>query len=182
MVTAAPELELPLVDLTAAGDQQWREAELTRLLKQEALRGFDLSAGAPVRALVVRLGEEEHALGVTAHHIISDGWSMGVLIRELVALYGAFSSGQGEEAAGLADLEVQYGDFAVWQRNWLRGPALDASFSYWRERLAGLAPFELNTDVARPSATTRQGGVVRHSLSSDLTGRLRELSRSEGAT
>ena len=104
-------------DLSLLGEEE-REAELRRLAAEEAKRPFDLAVGPLVRARLWRLGEEEHALLLTMHHIVSDGWSLGILTRELAALYGAFRAGC---PSPLPDLSIQYADFASWQRDWLTG-------------------------------------------------------------
>ncbi|MBV9108491.1 MAG: amino acid adenylation domain-containing protein, partial [Gemmatimonadetes bacterium] len=132
------------------------------------------------RAALLRLDAADHVLLVGMHHIVSDGWSMGVLYRELSALYAAYREG-GESP--LAELPVQYADYAVWQREQLAGEVLDRQLSYWRERLAG-APelLELPTDHPRPAVQTHRGASVPVELSPELLERLQALGRSEGAT
>ncbi|HEX9938624.1 MAG TPA: amino acid adenylation domain-containing protein, partial [Longimicrobium sp.] len=170
---------LPVDDLSglAAAD---REVALRQRAGEEARRVFDLSAGPLFRAALLRLGEEDHVLLLSMHHIVSDGWSMGVLLRELSALYAAYREGR---ESPLAELAVQYADYAVWQREQLEGEALDRQLSYWRERLAG-APelLELPTDRPRPPVRTYRGATVPVNLSPELLERLQALGRSEGAT
>ncbi|HEX2079726.1 MAG TPA: amino acid adenylation domain-containing protein, partial [Longimicrobium sp.] len=170
---------VPVEDLSALGEAD-REAALRRRAGEEARRAFDLSAGPLFRAALLRLGGEEHVLLLSMHHIVSDGWSMGVLFRELSALYEAYREG-GESP--LAELGVQYADYAVWQREQLRGELLERQLSYWKERLAG-APelLDLPTDHPRPAVQTFRGAHERIELPGELLERLRTLSRSEGAT
>jgi len=139
---------LPLVDLTALSGAA-REAESRRLAQEEADLPFDLQRGPLLRAVLLRLGGSEHALLLTLHHIVADGWSLGVLVRDITALYSR---------AALPELPVQYADFAVWQRGWLTGDVLERQVSYWRERLAGApAQLDLPTDRPRPAAQTYRG-------------------------
>src|SRR6185295_948059 len=110
---------------------------------------FNLTAAPLWRGLLLRLSDEEHVLLLTMHHIISDGWSMGVLVKEVVALYAAFSA---ERASPLEDLSVQYADYAMWQRERLSGAVLDEQLQYWRTQLVGAPPvLELPADHARPA-------------------------------
>jgi amino acid adenylation domain-containing protein len=158
-----------------------REAEVQReLIAESTERPFDLSAGPLFRASLLRLGAQEHVLVLGQHHIVSDGWSMGVLYRELSALYEAYRQGR---ASPLPELRVQYADFAVWQREQLEGAALERQLSYWRERLAG-APelLELPTDHPRPPVQTYRGATLPVDLSAELLERLQALGRGEGAT
>ncbi|HEU0052101.1 MAG TPA: condensation domain-containing protein, partial [Longimicrobium sp.] len=168
---------LAVEDLSELSD---REAAVRRRAGEEAARPFDISAGPLFRAILLRLGEEEHVLLLSMHHIVSDGWSMGVLFRELSALYAAYREGR---ESPLADLPVQYADYAVWQREQLEGEVLDRQLSYWKERLAG-APelLGLPTDHSRPAVRTYRGASVPVKLSLDLLERLQRLGRSEGAT
>jgi len=178
VIAAAAHLELPLTDLSAGAPAE-REAEARRLTDAEARRPFDLARGPLVRARLLRLGPEEHVLLLTMHHIVSDGWSLGVLCRELSALYAAAVAGA---EARPAEPAVQYGDFAVWQRRRLREGALESQWRYWEERLRGLEPLELPADRARPARQTFGGEAVTVTLPDDLHQALRRLSRREGAT
>ncbi|MEP6918781.1 MAG: condensation domain-containing protein, partial [Acidobacteriota bacterium] len=138
-------IALPVVSLEAwpaAG----REAEVTRLARAEAQRPFDLTVAPLLRVSLLRLGPQEHVLLLTLHHIVSDGWSMGILLREIGALYQATVAGR---PAALPALPIQYADFARWQRAWLQGAVLDAELGYWRQQLAG-APGVLDLPIARP--------------------------------
>ncbi|HEU4559708.1 MAG TPA: condensation domain-containing protein, partial [Longimicrobium sp.] len=170
---------LPVEDLSGLSEVD-REAEVRRRAAAEAARPFGLSRGPLFRATVLRLGGEDHALLLSMHHAVSDAWSLGVLFRELATLYEAYLAG-GESP--LADLVVQYADYAVWQREQLEGEVLDRQLSYWTEQLAG-APelLELPTDHPRPPVRTYRGATVPVNFSPELTERLQALGRSEGAT
>jgi amino acid adenylation domain-containing protein len=170
---------LPVEDLSGL-DEADRDAAVGRRVGEEALQPFDLSAGPLFRALLLRLGAEEHVLLLAMHHIVSDAWSMGVLSREFSVLYTAYSEGR---ESPLPELAVQYADYAVWQREQLEGPVLDRQLAYWRERLAG-APelLELPTDHPRPAVQAHRGATVPVELSPELLEGLQALGRSEGAT
>ena len=150
-------IQMPVVELAELPEPQ-REAEAQRLALEEARHPFDLAQGPLFRTQLLRLGSEDHLLLLTLHHIVSDGWSMGVLFRELGVLYEAFTTGT---AAALPELPIQYADYAAWQRDWLQGPVLEAQLSYWRDQFrAELAPLQLPSK--RPSAVTAhsRGGPV----------------------
>ncbi len=157
-----------------------RERELKRLAAAEAQKPFDLAVGPLFRATLVKLTADDHALLFTLHHIISDGWSMGVLVREFAELYAAFSQGK---TAQLPELPIQYADFARWQREWLQGEELERQLSFWKEQLAGFAPvLDLPTDRPRPPMQTFNGAVQSFVLSKQLTAALQQLCRQEGVT
>jgi amino acid adenylation domain-containing protein len=177
----APELHipLPLVDLSDR-DAAEREADVLRCLGEEARHPFDLACSPLLRFLLLRLGEQEHILSLVLHHIVSDGWSTGILMREVAVLYEAFAAGL---PSPLPELPVQFADFAAWQRQWLMGEVLEAQLSYWRERLRGAPPvLELPADHARPPVPSSRGRRQAIALPSALTRMLRELARREGAT
>ncbi len=178
-VVSPPEtFHLPKADL-AALSVDLREAELRRLALRSK-RPFDLSRGPLLRAALLRLGAEEHALLLEMHHIVSDGWSYGVFFRELGVLYGAFHQGR---PSPLPELPIQFGDFAAWQREQLGGSGLDEQLAWWRDRLAGSPPaLELPTDRPRPAVQSHHGSSVERSLPAGLASRLRELSRQEGTS
>ncbi|MEW5931881.1 MAG: condensation domain-containing protein, partial [Gemmatimonadota bacterium] len=168
--------ELDLRDLPEAE----RQARAERLAAEEATRPFDLERGPLLRGTLLRLGEEEHVLLFTLHHIVSDGWSRSVLTREVSAVYAAACRG---ETARLPELAVQYADYAVWQRERLSGDVLDEQLEYWKTRLSGAPPLlEVPTD--RPRAAGLSPAAAQHgfALSPELSSRLRALSRQEGAT
>jgi amino acid adenylation domain-containing protein len=169
----------PLIDLSHMAYAE-REAELRRLASEESGKPFDLTADALLRVVLVRMKEEEHILLVTLHHIVADGWSVGVLFREVVAFYEAKCEGR---EATLAELSIQYADYAGWQREWLRGEVLERQLAYWRRQLADLPPaLNLPTDKPRPAVQTFDGAHESFVLSRALTERLDELCRREGAT
>ncbi|HSK80439.1 MAG TPA: amino acid adenylation domain-containing protein, partial [Thermoanaerobaculia bacterium] len=147
----------PVVDLAGLPGEA-REAEARRLAAEEARTPFDVPRGPHLRARLLRLAEDEHAALFTTHHIVSDGWSMGVLVREIAALYPAFASGQ---PSPLPELPLQYPDFADWQRRYLAGEVLEEQIRFWREALAG-APqvLELPADRPRPAVLTHRGASV----------------------
>ena len=178
-VEAFTPLEIPLVDLSELPAQQ-REAEAKRLCMQEAQKPFNLARDLMLRAKLFRLEQYEHVLFLNRHHIASDGWSWGVLMRELETLYQAFSK---EEPSPLRELPVQYADFAMWQRAWLQGDVLEKQLGYWRKQLDGApASLELTTD-RRPRATPNYcGALLSHDLPESLSLAVGELSRREGIT
>ncbi|HEV2735650.1 MAG TPA: condensation domain-containing protein, partial [Longimicrobiaceae bacterium] len=150
------------------------------LVREEMLRPFDLEAGPLFRVRLARLAPDRHLLLVAMHHAIGDGWSAGVLLRELAALYRAFAAG---EPSPLAELAVRPRDFAVWQRRHLAGAALDAQLAWWRGRLAGAPPtLELPTDRPRPPVPGFRAATLAFALDAELSAGLRALSRREGAT
>jgi len=141
---------------------------------------FDLERGPLLRAHLLRLSGEEHVAVVVMHHIVSDGWSIGVLIRELGALYAAFSQGRPSPLPALA---VQYADYAAWQRGWLQGEVLEKQVSYWKQRLSGApAALELPSDRQRPAVQSYRGAHHGFALPAELTASLNELARGAGAT
>ncbi|HEV2146540.1 MAG TPA: amino acid adenylation domain-containing protein [Longimicrobiaceae bacterium] len=170
---------LPVVDLSGLGGAE-RDALAKRRSAEEASRPFNLSAGPLFRVLLLALSEREHVLLLCMHHIVSDAWSTDVLHQELSALYAVYRDG-GEPA--LPELPVQYADYAVWQREHLRGETLERQLAYWRARLEG-APelLELPTDHPRPPTPSFRGGTVPVEVPGELVERLQALGRSEGAT
>ncbi|HEY9404140.1 MAG TPA: amino acid adenylation domain-containing protein [Pyrinomonadaceae bacterium] len=170
---------LPLADLRGLGEDA-REVEARRLVGSELEAVFDLARAPLLRARLLRLGESEHIVVLVMHHIIGDGWSMGIFVEEVATLYRAFAAGL---PSPLADLNLRYSDYAAWQREWLQGEGLDAQLSYWRGQLKGAPPLlQLPTDYPRPSRQSFRGAAQTRQLGSELTGRLKELSRKEGAT
>src|SRR6185295_5151333 len=171
---------LPVLDLSAlAADRRLKEAR--RLAVSESRRPFDLCRGPLLRIRVVKVEEESHGLLVTLHHMICDGWSQAVLVNELAAFYTARLMGQ---PAALPDLPFQYVDFAYWQRRRLTGDLLEREIGYWRRQLRDLPPtLQLPTDRPRPNETgTPKSGRATLSLTPDLSARLKQFGRSEGAT
>ena len=141
---------------------------------------FDLRTGPLLRVRLIRLAAHEHLLLLTMHHIVCDGWSVGVLVRELSELYTAYTQGL---QSPLAALPFQYADYALWQRDWLQGDVLDTQLGYWKDRLAGApAALSLPTDRTRPAVASYRGTNLAFAVSSETTERLRTLARHEGAT
>jgi amino acid adenylation domain-containing protein len=173
-----PRWPLPLVDLSELAAET-REREARALAGDEARRPFDLAAGPVLRTHLLRMGAGEHLLLLNVHHIAADGWSMGLLVRELGELYGALRKGTPPR---LPELPVGYADFAVWQRQRLRGEVLEREAAWWRERLRGLPALDLPTDRPRPAVQTFRGGEVPVVLDPALSRELVALARQEGAT
>jgi amino acid adenylation domain-containing protein/non-ribosomal peptide synthase protein (TIGR01720 family) len=172
-------LELPLLDISARPAAE-REAEALRLATEEASRPFDLARGPLFRCALLRLAEDEHVLVLNIHHIVCDGWSMGVFTRELAALYAAFGAGQ---PSPLPELAVQCADVAVWEREWLAAGELERRLAYWREQLGPRPPLlALPTDHARPRVHSMRGKHHPFRLDGGLSESLRALARGEGAT
>ena len=169
---------LPVEDLSQLAASE-REDEAQRRSLQEGQRPFDLSRQLPLRTMLLRLDEQDHVLLIMLHHIVSDGWSLGVLVRELTSLYTAFTEGR---PSPLAELPVQYADFARWQRNWLQGDLLEQELSYWRQQLGGCSVLALPTDRPRPAVQTYAGAMQVHTLPADLHQALERLNQSSGVT
>jgi amino acid adenylation domain-containing protein len=172
-------IHLPVVDLRKLPASK-RETEVRRLVTAEAQRPFDLSQGPLLRGTVLRLGDEEHVGLLTMHHIVSDGWSTGILVREVAMLYVAFCAGG---SSPLPELPIQYADFAHWQRQWLQGEVLETQIAYWKEQLAGApALIDLPTDHPRPAVQTFWGAHQSLVLPKHLQEGFKALSRQEGVT
>jgi len=169
--------KLPVVDLQALSSPM---QEARRLFDEESVFSFDPRREPLFRITLLRLAERDHVLLLIMHHLISDGWSLAVFLRELAALYTSFARG---EAASLPELPLQYGDFAAWQRQLLQGETMERQLDYWRRQLAGnLSGLQLPTDYARPPVHTFNGARQSLAISKELTGALQDLSRREGVT
>ena len=156
------------------------EERLRERAAAEAHTPFDLLSGPLIRGQLIRLDESEHVLLVSMHHIVSDGWSLGIFLKELAALYSAFRQGQPDP---LPPLSLQYADYAHWQRQWVSGERLQSQLQYWKQQLAGAPPvLELPLDRARPAVESYAGGRVEVCLEASLARQLRELSRAHGVT
>ncbi|HEX5746349.1 MAG TPA: amino acid adenylation domain-containing protein, partial [Archangium sp.] len=179
VISADGSLLLQVEDLRSLPSAE-REAEAQRRTLAYALRPFDLGRGPVLRALLLRLDEHQHVLVLTMHHIVSDGWSMGVLVREMAALYETFSQGR---PSPLPELPVQYADYSAWQRDWLQGEVLEQQLGWWRQQLAD-APraLELPTDKSRPPVQTHRGATCRVLLPLPLSLAVKSLAQREGAT
>jgi amino acid adenylation domain-containing protein len=175
----AEPIELPVVDLCEVVEEK-REEELGRRVQEEVGGAFDLRRGPLLRAVLIKMREQEHVLVLTMHHVASDGWSLEVLVRELGLLYEAFSHGHDSP---LPELPIQYADYAVWQREWLQGKVLQAQMAYWRKQLAEM-PGVLNLPMIRPrpAVPEYQGASHRFQLSKELVQGLRRVGRKEGVT
>jgi amino acid adenylation domain-containing protein len=172
-------LEMPSIDLSGRPPEE-REAEARRLAAEEAQRPFDLATGPLLRIALLRLDADEFILLFTMHHIISDGWSAGVLIRDLSAIYEAYAAGL---PSPLAELPIQFADFAHWQREWLQGDVLEHRLSYWRRQFGGGLPvLNLPTDRARPPVPTDHGAIQTLVLPAPLSAAIESLGQRESVT
>lgn len=170
---------LPLTDLAHLPPPA-RQDEMKRLIAAEAARRFELESSPPFRTALLRLGVDEHVLLLSLHHILADGWSLGILVRELTVLYESFAT---NGTSPLPALPIQYADFAVWQRQWLQGEVLQKQLDYWRRQFADLPdPLELPTDYPRRAVQSFRGGREYFSLSEKVSKELKELGQREGAT
>src|SRR5215216_4538656 len=172
-------LHLNVMDITHLSEAE-RERLVQNLIHQQTQASFDLKRGPLLRITLVRLRDEEHVLLLAMHHIVSDAWSMGVLISEVVELYEGYAAGREVE---LPALPIQYADFAVWQREWLQGDVLEEQFAYWRQQLGGSLPIlELPTDRPRPVLQTYNGSGLSFPLSPTLSQSLHSFCKAEGVT
>ena len=175
----ASSMEVPVVDLSEVTSSE-REGRVLQLANEESQKAFNLAVGPMIRVRLLRLDSQDHVLLLTTHHIVFDGWSRSVFLRELAALYEAFCSGK---ASPLAELPLQYTDFSVWQNDYVKGEVLQRQVAYWKEKLSGIAStLELPTDYARPAISTFRGGAVTSFLSKGLSTRLRSFSQQHSVT
>jgi len=167
------------IDLSHQARPEQQE-QFHAVFNDETCRPFDLKKGPLLRITLVRMAAEEHALLLAMHHIVTDGWSMNVLVREAVALYAMYSAGL---APGLPPLPIQYADFAVWQRSWLQGEVLEQQLAYWKQHLgAKPAVLELPTDFPRPAVQTYRGASFIFPFSPALSQSLKTFCRAQQAT
>ncbi|MCP6762150.1 MAG: amino acid adenylation domain-containing protein [Fischerella sp. CENA71] len=172
-------VSLSVIDLQHLKEVE-QSVEVKRLANQEAKCPFDLSNDPLLRVTLLRLGAESHVLLLTIHHIVSDGWSMGIFIQELSELYQTFCAGKPSQ---LPELPIQYADFACWQREWLSGEVLETQLNYWKQQLTGAPPLlALPTDRPRPSVQTFQSSSEEFQLNRELTSKLKALSQQSGTT
>ncbi|MGA9767772.1 MAG: amino acid adenylation domain-containing protein, partial [Blastocatellia bacterium] len=177
IVTPAMTLKLDVQDLSSEAE---REAIAFSRASEEAARPFDLARGPLIRVNLLRLAEEDHLLIITLHHIICDGWSLGVLLRELTELYGAYLQ---SKPSPLREPVIQYTDFAHWQREWLQDEVLENQLAYWRKQLGGELPIlDLMTDHPRPVVLTYRGAKQHVEISKEITESLKALSRRQDVT
>ena len=178
MIASNLYLSIPVIDLRIYPETQIH-TEVLRLANEEAKRPFDLERGPLVRATVLRHTDSDYILLLTMHHIISDGWSIGLFFQELTSLYQSCLIGQPSQ---LPELPIQYADFALWQREWLSGEVLDQQIEYWSKQLSDVPVLQLATDRPRPALMSYKGARLPISLPAKLTGQLRALSQREGVT
>ncbi|MEM8722033.1 MAG: aminotransferase class V-fold PLP-dependent enzyme [Cyanobacteria bacterium P01_G01_bin.39] len=179
VIQSEVEFQLGVIDVSHLSPTD-KEAKIKQLVQQDAQSPFDLERDLLLRVKLLKCDVQEHIILFTNHHIVSDGWSVGILVRELVALYQAFSQ---KKPSPLAELAIQYGDFAVWQRQWLQGEVLQTQLSYWLKQLKN-APkvLELPTDHPRPAIQTFRGAKYSFNLSQELSSALNKLSQQQGST
>jgi amino acid adenylation domain-containing protein len=172
-------VKLTVVDLRELPETE-RKAESLRLATEEAQLPFNLSQGPLLRTTLLHLGEEEYSLLLTIHHVVFDGWSISVFMQELSALYEAFTNGK---PSPLAELPIQYADFAYWQRQWLQGEVLETQLAYWKRQLGSNLPvLQLPTDYPRPALQTFRGAQQPVALPETLVKALRTVSQQEGVS
>jgi amino acid adenylation domain-containing protein len=178
VVTPSDRLSLPMIDLQELPEEQQR-LTVQHLSEIEAQRPFDLSRDPLMRSTLLRRKPQKHILLMTMHHIISDGWSMGILYHEMIVLYQALREGA---ASPLSPLPLQYADYAIFQHEWLQGELQQKQMAYWREQLANLTPLNLPLDHPRPPRQTFHGSVLSFTLSPDLVRKIQALCQQEGIT
>jgi amino acid adenylation domain-containing protein len=172
-------VKLEVVDITSWPEAH-REAEARRRISEEAAQPFNLSDGPLLRFKLLKTDDEDHTIALTMHHIISDRWSVGILIKEVSAIYQAFIKGQ---SSPLPELPVQYADYAVWQREWLKGEVLEKEIDYWRQQLGGaLSELRLPVVRQRPAVPSYRGAYHSFRLEPTLSSSLKHLSREQGCT
>ncbi|HEV2992238.1 MAG TPA: amino acid adenylation domain-containing protein, partial [Candidatus Angelobacter sp.] len=165
-------LDVPITDLRSL-PQDRREAEAVKQATEEARTPFDLTKGPLIRARLLQLDTQDFFFLLTIHHIVSDGWSMGIFFQELDVLYTCFATGQ---ASPLRELPIQYADFALWQRGWVKGEVLERQLSYWSERLAGIPTLDLPADRVRPAIPSFRGDICPLTAPLEVMQRLKDLS------
>jgi amino acid adenylation domain-containing protein len=178
VIDSSLHVELPMMELTHLPDQE-REQEAERLALEEVRKPFDLTRGPLLRVKLLRLDREDHVLVLSLHHIISDAWSVGVMVREVSAVYNQLSRG---EALQLPELEIQYADYSAWQRELLRGPELETQLEYWRRKLAGIEPLMLPTDKPQLPMGSQDGALMRFTIPMELMETLTGFARKQSAT
>jgi amino acid adenylation domain-containing protein len=170
--------KIEVIDLSSMSLEE-AEEEAGKRAKEEASAGFDLSRGSLLRIKILRLEAQKYILLYTMHHIVSDAWSMEILNKEVIAFYQAAIAG---DVLTLPELPIQYSDYAIWQREWLQGEALEEMLEYWRRRLSDIEELELPLDHPRPATPSYQGANRRFMIEVETAEKLRELTRREGVT
>jgi len=177
-INKAKELSIDIIDLSSKPEDE-RALEANNIRREENLKPFDLARGPLIRAKLLRLNDKEYLLLVTMHHIVVDGLSIEVMLRELALLYKAFRA---REISPLKDLKIQYADYAAWQRDRLQGEAIEEQIGYWKKQLEDMPILDLTTDYVRGAANIHQGARERFTLSETATRGLKKLGQKEGAT
>jgi amino acid adenylation domain-containing protein len=177
-IAAPAPVTIPVVDLSALAEPQ-RGAESLRRIDDEGRRLFDLERGPLIRLTLLRLAGDEHVLILTEHHLVHDGWTQGVLARDFMRLYEALAAGQ---EPSLPELPLQYADYALWQRDWVKGAARERLVAHWQERLTNLPTLRLPTDRPRPAVQSFRGAEERFEIPAALADQLRALSKRHGTT
>jgi amino acid adenylation domain-containing protein len=178
MITAPGPVRIETVDMSDTAREE-RAGRLRTFIAAETVQPFSLADGPLLRVYLVKLADREHMLLVVVHHAVFDGWSADVMVRDLAALYGQEAAGV---PAGLAELPVQFADYALWERDRLDGGAMEELEGYWRQALDGFETVQFPVDRPRPLVDSFEGGLAQHMTSEELLGGLQELSRQEGAT
>ncbi len=178
VIRPASDVTLPVVALRDVPEIE-QQAALMRIVRDEAQRPFDLKQGPLLRAQIAEVSNTEHVLLLTLHHIVTDGWSQGILVRELAALYQGSTHNQ---PVKLPELPIQYADYAVWQREWLQATVLEQQIDYWRQQLANLSPLDLPTDYSRPPILSYHGAHMPFQIPAALSADLHHLSQQLGST
>ena len=180
IVQPPTDFHIPIVDLRGPGGEAVGDDEIRRVINEASTRSFDLQNGPLLTATLFRVSEADFALHINIHHIVTDGWAMPILWRELEEIYAAFSKGK---PSPLPELTIQYPDYSQWQREWLSGETLQKQIDYWKRHLEG-APhaLEIPTDRPRPAVQTHRGGIHRFVYPASLGERLKALGRTEGAS
>jgi amino acid adenylation domain-containing protein/non-ribosomal peptide synthase protein (TIGR01720 family) len=175
-----PQLSLPIEEIDLSGNEPGlREEEARRLAQAEVERPFDLAQAPLLRTSLIKLAEQDHVLLVTMHHIVSDGWSTGIIVREFMHLYEACLR---RERPSLPEPVIQYADFAAWQRQWLQGAVLEEQLEYWRDQLATVEPLNLPLDHPRTRTLGRKGDLISFQTTKELADNVRQLARQQGVT
>jgi amino acid adenylation domain-containing protein len=171
--------KIPIIDWSKEEEKR-QTLEIAQFIKEEGQRPFDFEKGPLLRVTLLRLKKEEHLLVLTEHHLIHDGWTQGVLLKEFIEIFTAYLEGKEHT---IPELPIQYADFAIWQRNYLQGEILERHLDYWKEKLSGLGPvLELPTDRPRPPVISGEGAMRAFHLSGRLTLQLKDFSRRNGVT
>jgi amino acid adenylation domain-containing protein len=178
-VLEAQRLDMPLLDFSGL-EKAEREAEAWSWIAEEGRRSFDFEQGPLLRVTLLKMSNREHIVVLTEHHLVHDGWTQGVLLKEFIAIFSAYLEGR---EPSLPELPIQYADFAYWQRRRFKGELLESHLSYWKQKLSGLPPYlELPADHPRPPLISNRGGMIEFLAPASLTAALKEFGKEEGVT